>query len=301
MRPLDADLVVVGLGPAGCACAVQAARAGLDVLGVDEAMTGGLIGAADRVTNLPLFPDGIDGRVLARRLVRSLRHPGVRTIRARVAAIVPCADDTWLLRRDGTAANELRARSVCVAAGTVPVDLPAWLAGASHDVHRDVRTLPASLQGRHAAVLGGGDAAFDTALGLTRRGGRVSLLVRAESPRAAAPLVRAVSGRDAIDLRLGWVAAGPVERRGDGWRLSNAGGGTLDVDVLVACLGRVPQRGLLDGLPMREDAPAWNPLPGLFVAGDLLRARDRFVAPALAEGLRAGDAAAAFLARGATP
>jgi len=297
MTSFDADLAVVGLGPAGCACAVQAARAGLTVLGLDDRMAGGLVGAANRIENVPLFPEGIDGAVLARRLVRSLRRPGVRTQSGTVTGLATAEGDApgFVLRVEGAGAPLLRVRAVCLATGTEPAPLPAWLAAAGPAVHRDVRTLPAPLAGKLVAVVGGGDAAYDTALGLVRRGARVALLVRGRKARAAAPLVRQVAGQPAIEVRLGWEAGEPGTRRPDGWRLVDDAGAAHDVEAIVACVGRVPRRGLLDGLPIRDDAPPEAPLPGLFLAGDLRRERVRFIAPAMADGLHAAEAAAWFL------
>jgi thioredoxin reductase (NADPH) len=291
----DADLRVVGLGPAGCACAVQAARAGLSVLAIDDRLAGGLVGAANRVENLPLFPDGVDGAILAQRLVRSLRRPGVRTLRAAGAALEPTAGG-FALRLAQPGAPELRGRAVCLATGTAPAPVPDWLADAS--VHRDVRSLPARLEGRLIAVVGGGDAAFDTALGVLRRGARVAVLVRGRKARAAAPLVRQVAEQPGIDVRTWWESGGPAERTSRGWRVIDAAGHALEIDEIVACVGRVPRFELLEALAIADDAPDWNPAAGLFVAGDVLRARQRFIAPALADGLRAADAVAAFLGEG---
>ncbi len=296
----DADLLVVGLGPAGCACAVQAARAGLAVLAVDDRLAGGLVGAANRIENLPLFPDGVDGAVLARRLVRSLRRPGVRTLHATVTGLerLDAPGGGWRVRGASSGASPLLARAVCLAVGTAPAPLPAWLSGAEHAVHRDGRSLPARLGGLRVAVVGGGDAAFDTALGLVRRGARVAVLVRGRKARAAAPLVRQVAEQPGLDVRTGWEAGGPAERTARGWRVVDAAGGALEIDEIVACVGRVPRFELLELLAIADDAPDWNPAAGLFVAGDVLRARQRFIAPALADGVRAADAAAALLQEG---
>jgi len=308
MTAFDADLVVVGLGPAGVACCVQGARAGLAVLGLDDALEGGLVGAANRIENLPLFPDGIDGPALARRLVQSLRRPGVETRCARAEAIERDPGGGYAVHLLG-ATPVVQAPSVCVATGTEPVPLPAWLApstvegrsGRAAPVVRDARALPAGLDARRLAVVGGGDAAFDTALGLARRGARVAVLVRGRKARAAAPLQAQVAQRPEVEVRLGWEAAAPPEPAGERYRLVGCDGTALEVDAVVACLGRVPCLGLIAGLSIRDDAPPWSPLPGLFVAGDVRRTEGRFIAPALADGLRAADAAAAFLRGGCVP
>jgi thioredoxin reductase len=61
------DLLVVGLGPAGIACALQGYRDGLDVVALGDEPVGGLVRAGRKLVNLPGLPS-ISGEELAERL-----------------------------------------------------------------------------------------------------------------------------------------------------------------------------------------------------------------------------------------
>ena len=70
------DLCVVGLGPAGVACLIQAHRDGLSVMGIGDEPVGGLVTAARRLDNLPGFP-GVSGRALADSLLAQIKTLGI--------------------------------------------------------------------------------------------------------------------------------------------------------------------------------------------------------------------------------
>ena len=65
--PPLSDVVVVGAGPAGLAAALYAASEGLDVQGVEVAASGGQAGTSARIENYLGFPAGISGSELAQR------------------------------------------------------------------------------------------------------------------------------------------------------------------------------------------------------------------------------------------
>lgn len=307
------DLIVIGLGPAGAACALQAQRDGLAVLGVDEAAPGGLISAARRVENLVTHPGGISGDALARRLARSLKDAAVPLRRARVLRVeamdegeapaglstgfqVTLGDprpDSAVLEAEARPLERLYCRAVCIATGTAPRGLPPELQRISARCHRDIRSLPTALEGRRVLVIGGGDAALDSALSVVDRGGQALVLVRGERPRAAAHLLEALEGRE-IDLLCSSHVCGVEEipppgaptkkitvayRRGQGASLE-AAPTLLEVDELLACVGREPRREL--ACPDADSS-----IKGLFFAGDVLRPPgERFIAPAMGDGVR---------------
>ncbi len=305
------DLIVVGLGPAGVSAALQAQREGLSVLGVDEQGIGGLVSAARRIDNLGSHPGGISGRAFVGRLARSLADARIPIVRATVTLLetlsrAPGEGRFRLEARSGSRrANRpgptmaLRARAVCLATGSLPRELPS-LWDEVGPWHRDIRSLTKPQRGRMVLVLGGGDAAFDTALSLTDRGARVLVLVRGEAPRATPRLIKealragvdVVTGARVVALapmgasgrfRVNYQVAG-VDHDGAPAALS-----AVEVDGLVACIGREPRLELA-----RPDES--SSIKGLFFAGDVLRPpRERFIAPAMGDGLRVSLEAAALL------
>ena len=298
------DVIVIGLGPAGVACALQARRDGLAVLGVDESEAGGLVPAARRIENLASQPGGISGVALARRLARSLECAGVPTRRARVLGLDTPVEGAgagahsarFQLTLDDPRSpgargeTRLACRAVCVATGTAPRDVPAELQAVAGRCHRDVRSLPSALKGQRVLVVGGGDAALDSALSVLDRGGAALVLVRGAQPRAAAHLSRAVE-HSAIDLvtsaRVCGIKEGAASeslvvdyRQGEGGPAPGAPR-RVEVHELLVCVGREPRREL-----------AWpgegSTSKGLFFAGDVLRPPwQRFIAPAMGDGVRA--------------
>ena len=295
-----ADLGVIGAGPAGVACAVQARREGLSVCAFDPGPAGGLVAAAHRVDNLPTTPEGVRGEVLARRLARALKRFSVEHVPRAVLAIDGPDEATpekrWVVHVGRPSAWALGFRALCVATGTRPRALPAGLA-LGPPAARDVRELPARLAGARVAILGGGDAALDAALECAHRGARVDVLVRAPRPRAIAPLVEAVALQPAIRVHLGWELANAQRKEAIGsWSLVPAEGtSSLQVDHLLVQIGRVPVDDLVARFATPDGHLSANPAPGLYLAGDLLRERERFVTMAMADGLSAARAARRFL------
>ncbi|MBI5501592.1 MAG: NAD(P)/FAD-dependent oxidoreductase [Deltaproteobacteria bacterium] len=314
--PPPIDLLVVGRGPAGAACALQAHRDGLRVLLVGDEPIGGLVRAARRLDNLPGLARTA-GADLAIRIEDQLRDAGVPTRAARVVAIT--RKDDWFaalaepVATDGPGnASQGRAgleagtgeahdagresrwtvRAICLATGTRP---RAWPPAAGCHVVRDARALPPSLDARRVVVVGGGEAALDTALCALDRGAHVTILARGGMLHGSPALLDEVRASRAV-VRLGTVVTG-ASRAGDRWTIRLGDGGILEADVLAACVGREPRLDLWNSLGQGPlDASVEQPrAPGVFAAGDLIRGRDRYVATAMGDGQRAALAAAASL------
>jgi thioredoxin reductase (NADPH) len=283
------DLIIVGAGPAGVAAALRARRDGLDALLVGQEPVGGLAAAARLIENLPWLPNPMTGRDFQRLLRRRLAAAGiergddtVRDIRPDTAGFVVTSD------RGG----EIACRALILACGTEPAacSLPgleaAWGSGR---FHRDVRSLPASLRGELVIVVGGGEAAVDSSLWACDHGGRVALFVRKDRLVARPGLLEEL-GRSSVEVVFGhepvsvlFSAYGPAVEMA-----APSGRRLVEGRHLLLCLGRRPRLDLFRKLggPINPDRVETD-VPGLFLAGDILRGRDRYIGPAIEDGIRA--------------
>jgi thioredoxin reductase len=68
----------------------------------------------------------------------------------------------------------------------------------------------------------------------------------------------------------------------------------MTVDHLMVCVGRAPRDDLYRMLVPDGPLPSTvaTPLPGLYLAGDVIAGRDRFIARAMGDGQRAALLAA---------
>jgi thioredoxin reductase (NADPH) len=275
-------LAVVGAGPAGIAAATEAARLGATPLLFEQsAAVGGTIAIAHEVKNCPWAPRNAPGLAVAARLGELLGEWGIVPTRAEVVRIEPI--DAELLVRTADGASH-RAAAVVVATGTRALlpeidGLPRrfggpWFASARHAW---TESRPSA-----AAVIGGGDVAFDQARALAAHGVRTAMLCRSEHPRAPRWLVeRAVA--EGITLRTG---VGDLRGRADGSTLwlewqpgADAHPGSIEVEALVAAIGRTPR------LP--ELASAALASERLRIVGDATGRSARHVVVAMGDGCAA--------------
>jgi NADPH-dependent 2,4-dienoyl-CoA reductase/sulfur reductase-like enzyme len=124
------DLVIIGAGPAGMACALAAARAGLDVLVLDEnPLPGGQIYRNVGCSPLPdaalLGDDYTYGADLVTRFVRAPLRYWPETLVWQITRALEIS----FTRRSGTAASgQIRAKAVMIANGAYerPCPIPGW-------------------------------------------------------------------------------------------------------------------------------------------------------------------------------
>lgn len=280
----EADVGIVGGGPAGIAAAIQLARAGHQVTLFERNRLGGLLWNANLVENYPGFPGGIRGPQLVRRMVEQLRSHDLLLLRRAVVAMRE--QDGGLLLE--TESGGWKCETVILATGTraVRIRLPGLEEPSPAYVHTDVVELLAE-RTRAIAVIGAGDAAFDYALNLARantvtinnRGTRVRCLPllweRAEQHpriryRERTTLVRATAGER--HLRLSW------RNQLREW--------TETADRLVLAVGRQPDNALLAGFSDARLAELER-AGRLYRIGDLANGSFRQTSLSVADGVRA--------------
>jgi thioredoxin reductase/bacterioferritin-associated ferredoxin len=288
---LTCDVAVVGAGPAGLAAAVEARRAGADVVLIDAYGTpGGQIWRRRYDAGVESLPR--DGR----HACRALAATTVRVLSGRTVWAVQ-APGTLLL--DGVP-GRVEAAAVVLATGAYdrPVAFPGWTlpgvmtAGAAQALAKGQGVLP----GRRVLLAGAGPFLLPVARQLTSQGAGVVVAEatrRRDWLRAGVRMTRhldRLASYAAYRARVPRVAWGQVIVRAEGdgrvesatlaacgadWAPLPGTERTLAVDAVCTAYGFVPDVALaralgceLDGDAVAHDDDMGTSVPGVFVAGE---------------------------------
>jgi thioredoxin reductase (NADPH) len=271
----------------------------------EAGMPGGQACLTEMIENYPGFPEGISGVQLTGQFLEQAKRFGAE-IRLEEVQRVDLAGALKILRTPG---GEYSARAVIVATGArqrrlnVPGEEELLGRGVSYCATCD----GAFFRQRKVAVIGGGDAAVEEALFLTRFAREVVIVHRRDSLRAARVLQERAMANEKI--RFIWNAV--VEHilgteRVEALALRDVQTDRRfeePADGVFVFIGTEPNTNLFQDQGLVLDPDGYivtdgemrTAVPGVFAAGDVRAKRLRQVATAVGDGAQAAVAAQQFL------
>jgi thioredoxin reductase (NADPH) len=302
----DFELIVIGAGVAGLTAAMFAGRYGLQVVVVEQLGAGGQIINAERIDNLPGFPDGIAGHELGPLLHQQAEAAGAEFVLDTVERLEASGVDRIVHGASAT----LRAPAIIIAAGSAlrPLGVPGeerFLGkGVSHCASCD----GALFAGLDVCVIGGGDSALDEALVLTEHASGVKLLHRGPHLNAQQVLRDRVAASGKIEIALDSIVEEIVgEDAVTGVRLHDAKTGRTRFEAcrgVFVYVGLEPNTAFVRGVlaldpagHIETDINMHTSLAGVFAAGDIRAHSVAQLAAAAGDGATAAIAAFRYLAQ----
>jgi len=192
------DTIIIGSGPAGCSAGIYARRAKLRTLLIERFAPGGKLLNYERVENYPGFPEPIAAFELAKRFNDHVDAFGVERLSAEVQQL----DVSGPVKRVITSEATLETKTIIIASGAAPKTL--GVSGEREFEGRGVSYCAVCdapfFRDQDVAVVGGGDAAVEEAMYLTRFANRVYLIHRRDKLRAAQDLQDRLLNNDKVDV-----------------------------------------------------------------------------------------------------
>lgn len=196
------DLIIIGAGPAGISAATYACRAKLKTLIIDSGESGGQIRITSEVVNYPGILS-ISGAELSDTMRKQAMSFGAEMLHAEITDIDLSAD--W--KKISTNQGDFEALTVIIATGAKP-----RLAGFRGEEEYRGRGIGycATCDGEFFAgldvfVVGGGFAAAEEALFLTRYARKVTILVRKDRFSCSPSIVEKVQSHPKIEVKFNHV------------------------------------------------------------------------------------------------
>lgn len=305
------DVIILGAGPAGLAAGLYAGRSCLSTLIIEKGQDGGQIATTSEIENYPgQMLEGESGPSLVARMAEQAKMFGAERASDTIKAVELKGNVKKLVGSRG----EYLGKTLIVATGAAP--RPIGCKNEKKFVGGGISfcaTCDANFfRGLEVFVVGGGDAAVEEALYLTKFARKVTIIHRRDELRAAKSiqekafknpkihfiwdsLVEAVDGDDvlnAITLRnvktmeLTTITADPDE----------------GMFGLFGFIGNNPNSGLFEGILdmergyIRTDENMRTNIPGVYAAGDIRIKSLRQVVTAVADGAIAAMQCEAYIA-----
>jgi thioredoxin reductase (NADPH) len=307
------DLLVVGGGPSGLSAAVYGASEGLATVLAEDTAFGGQAGTSSLIENYLGFPAGLSGEEIAARALLQAQKFGVRMKLA--AKALALTEDAGLHRVTFEDGEMVAARALIIATGArynrLPVERLAEFEGVG--VYYAATQMEAqACTGGPVAIVGGGNAAGQAALFLSRTSPHVSIVLRGASLATSMSryLVDQIEQSPRIEVRPDTQVSGLLgQDQFQGVELlegSSQQTSRLAVRGLLVFIGAKPGTQWLDGqlavdadsflltgpdIPLSRREPGGRtPLfletsrPGIFAVGDVRSGSVKRVATAIGEG-----------------
>ncbi|MGC8861594.1 MAG: NAD(P)/FAD-dependent oxidoreductase [Armatimonadota bacterium] len=288
------DVVIVGGGPAGLACAIYTARARLSTAVLDKSATAGALAAYAKVANYPGVKGPIQGATLLDTMRQQALEFGAEYHKATVVSSDVTCDPKVLYSAEGT----FQGRAVVIATGSM--GRSEKIEGEEEFTGRGVgycATCDAAFyDGKVAAVVGCDEIAIEEAMLVARFARRVHLICPKSAFSAPAELVEEVGAAQNVEIHLATSARAIV---GDQFvtglviKPRGAHSQTLPVDgVFMLLTGTSPIVDFLGGAVrltpdgcIDVDCHQATSVPGVYAVGDVTCLHPHQAIIAAAEGV----------------
>ena len=301
------ELVIIGAGPAGMSAAIYGRRAGLDVLVLERAATGGQINITDEIENYPGVAHATGpeiGEMLKNHALKfdtEIRMVDNSKVELR-------GDKKIVITKKGQDTNEIEAEAIIVATGAHFRRLGCE--GEAEHIGQGVSFCAvcdgAFFEDLEVAVVGGGNTAVEEGGYLTKFASKVYIIHRRDEFRAD----RAAIAQALANPKIEPVYNTVVEKiEGDGMVenlvLKNVRTGeisNLPVSGVFMFVGQEPDDDCVRGL-VKAEKGGWiitndhmeTSVEGIFAAGDVRSKYLRQVITAAADGAVAAMAASSYI------
>jgi len=298
------DLIIIGGGPAGLAAALYAGRARLRTLLVEKALLGGMASTTYLIENYPGFPHGVSGMDLAKYLEEQAKKFGADFYYSDVTGIT-IKDNKKIVQIDG---RSVEARALIIAAGTETKKLN--IPGEEQFIGRGVSYCATCdgpfYKGKNIVVVGGGNAAIEEALFLTRYASKISIIHRRNRLRADKVLAEQalndpkifVIWDSQVEEIIGTSRIEKIKVKNVQTKKTNY----IPADGVFIYVGSQPNTSFIKGIIdldkegyIKTDENMKTSVMGIFAAGDIRVKSLKQVVTAVADGAIAANSARLYI------
>ena len=270
------DVIIIGSGPAGLTAGIYTSRANLKTLMIAGTKWGGQLMLTTDVENFPGFPEGIQGPDLMTNMRKQMERFGVEIKDEDVMGV----DFEKRPFTVNTSQGSYLGKSVIVATGAAT----QWLnvPGEQELIGRGVSSCAPCdapfFKGKKVIVVGGGDAAMEEALVLTKFASEVLIVHRRAEFRASQIMQERVKNNPKIKIKFN---AEVVEITGKEKveKVKFKDGSEMEIDGVFVAIGHKPASKIFEGKidldekdyikRQGEKYQTMSNVEGVFVAGDV--------------------------------
>lgn len=304
MAEKEYDIVIVGGGPGGLTAGLYASRANRKTVLIEKFFPGGQIANTEEVEDYPGF-ELIKGSDLASKMTEHAKHFGLEIVSDEVTEVYSDGDRRIVL----TASNDIyRAKAVIISTGGSPnrLNVPGEREFAGRGVSYCAICDGAFFKDQVIAVAGGGDAAVEEGIFLTKFGSKVHIIHRRGELRAQKVIQKRAFNNPKINFVWDTVVDsinGDSKVRSLSLRNVKTGEkSTLEVGAIFIFVGFVPNSGI-SREPLEKDNNGYivtdsrmeTSVKGVFACGDVRSQMVRQITNAVGDGTTAAVAAEKYI------
>lgn len=288
------DVIIIGGGPAGFTSSIYTAREKLDTLLLEKSMTGGIPNVTDLIENYPGFPEGIAGPELMQKFRRQAERFNVIIKEYDEAgAIIPGKEyHTVKTEKKG-----YLGKTVIIATGGLPrlLNVPGEEELTGRGVSYCATCDGPFYKDAEIVVVGGGDAAIQEALFLTKFASKVTVIHRRDQLRASPILQQRALDHKQVDFIWDSVVTEiSGENLVEAIKIKNVKSGKISpkkTEGVFIFIGWTPNTDFVKDLVKLDDEGhiitdryMHTNVKGIFAVGDVRSKKFRQIAEAVGDG-----------------
>jgi thioredoxin reductase (NADPH) len=306
MNDCDYNVIIIGGGPAGVAAAIYCKRALMKTLLIEKGPIGGMLLVTDLIENYPGY-SSVHGYELALKFEEHLKKYEVEILQTYVNGLT-VDDESPRVKTVSTEKGDFTSHAVIIATGGTPqpleVDRYDFFLG------RGVSTCAICdahfYKGKVVAVIGGGDAAVDESIYLSRFVAKLHLVHRRDKLRAEEILQKELMSKENVQFVWDSVLEEISGKENvQGIRVRNLKSGDtreIKLDGIFNYTGHRPNTDWVkadlrtnEGGYIVTDQQMASSIPGLYAAGDVRAGTWRQAVIAAGEGAMAALSAEQYV------
>ncbi len=193
------DVAIIGGGPAGLSAGLYASRARMSAIIIEKAKWGGQAGTTEELENYPGSVEMPTGPKLMERMRSQAEAFGTELTKGEVAGL-DISDKVKKIKL--SSGNDISAKTIIIATGAQPMllGIPGELELRGKGVSYCATCDADFFEELEVVVVGGGDAAVEEAIYLTKFADKVSIIHRRDEFRAAKSIVEKAMNNEKINV-----------------------------------------------------------------------------------------------------